>query len=65
MDFQSVYLLNCNKEIEEYIFEDNEVSEVKYVFYKDLEKMVEEKAEGLLIHEEELNIFLNTLENKI
>ena len=53
MEFQYVYLLNCNKEIEEYIFEDNEVSEVKYVFYKDLEKMVEEKAEGLLIHEEE------------
>ena len=37
MEFQYVYLLNCNKEIEEYIFEDNEVSEVKYVFYKDLE----------------------------
>ena len=53
MEFQYVYLLNSNKEIEEYIFEDNEVSEVKYVFYKDLEKMVEEKAEGLLIHEEE------------
>ena len=53
MEFQYVYLLNCNKEIKEYIFEDKEVSEVKYVFYKDLEKMVEEKAEGLLIHEEE------------
>ena len=35
------------------IFEDDEVSEVKYVFYKDLEKMVDEKVEGLLIHEEE------------
>ena len=53
MEFQYVYLLNCNKEVEEYIFEDNEVSEVKYIFYKDLEKMVEEKIEGLLIHEEE------------
>ena len=40
MEFQYVYLLNCNKEIEEYIFEDDEVSDVKYVFYKDLEKMV-------------------------
>ena len=53
MEFQYVYLLNCNKYIKEYIFEDNEVSEVKYVFYKDLEKMVKEKVEGLLIHEEE------------
>ena len=46
MEFQYVYLLNCNKEIEEYIFEDNEVSEVKYIFYKDLEKMVEEKIKS-------------------
>ena len=38
---------------EEYIFEDNEVSEVKYVHFQELEKMVEERAEGLLIHEEE------------
>lgn len=29
------------------------VEEVKYVLYKDLEKMVEEKAEELLIHKEE------------
>ena len=53
MEFQYVYLLRCNKTIEQYIFEDAEVSEVKYVFYKDLEKMVEEKTEGLLIHNEE------------
>lgn len=62
MEFQYVYLLNCNKEIKEYIFEDKEVSEVKYVFYKDLEKVVEEKAEGLLIHEEEYTkLFKNVL----
>ena len=53
MEFQYVYLLNCDKEIEEYIFKDNEVSEVKYVHFQELEKMVEERAEGLLIHEEE------------
>lgn len=48
-----MYLLKCNKTIEEYIFEDDEVSEVKYVFYKDLENMVKQKADGLLIHDEE------------
>lgn len=53
MEFQYVYLLKCNKRVEEYIFEDNEVSEVKYVYFKDLEKMVADKIEGLLIHEEE------------
>lgn len=34
-----------NKKIEEYIFEDDEVSEVKYVYFEQLEKMVEEKVE--------------------
>ena len=53
MEFGYVYLLKCNKKVDEYIFEDEEVSEVKYVYYEELEKMVEEKAEGLLIHEEE------------
>lgn len=53
MEFGYVYLLRCNKKIEDYIFEDKEVSEVKYVYYEELEKMVEDKVEGLLIHEEE------------
>jgi len=53
MEFGYVYLIKCNKKIEEYIFKDNEVSEVKYVYYEELEKMVQEKEEGLLIHDEE------------
>ena len=58
MEFQYVYLLRCNKKIEEYIFEDNEVSKVKYVYYKKLKKMVEDKVEGLLLHDEEFkNLF--------
>lgn len=64
MEFQYVYLLKCNNKIEEYIFEDNEVSEVKYIFYKDLEKMVEEKVEGLLIHEEEYKCLFKYITNK-
>ena len=53
MEFQYVYLLKCNKTIEEYTFEDDEVSEVKYFFYKDLENMVKQKADGVLIHDVE------------
>ena len=37
MEFAYVYLLRCNKKIEEYTFKDDEVSEVKYVLYKDLD----------------------------
>ena len=40
-EFQYVYLLKCNNKIEDYVFEDNEVSEVKYVFYEKLEKIKE------------------------
>lgn len=64
MEFQYVYLLKLNKKIEEYTFEDNEVSEVKYIFYKELEKLVEEKAEGLLIHEEEYKILFETIDTQ-
>ena len=63
-EFQYVYLLRCNKKIEEYIFEDGEVSDVKYIFYKDLEKMVEEKVEGLLIHVEEYKSLFKYITNK-
>ena len=54
-EFGYVYLLESNNKIKDYIFEDDEVSEVKYVYFEDLEKMVEDRVEGLLIHEEEYN----------
>ncbi len=65
MEFGYVYLLKCNKKIEEYIFKDNEVSEVKYVYYEELEKMVQEKEEGLLIHDEEYKILFTYIRKYI
>ncbi len=54
MEFGYVYLLKCNNQVEEYIFfEDNEVSEVKYVYFEELEKNGKKRVDGLLIHEEE------------
>lgn len=64
MEFQYIYLLKCNKQIEEYIFEDEEVSEVKYVYYKELEKMIEDRVEGLLIHEEEYKYLFKYIRTK-
>ena len=64
MEFQYVYLLKCNKKVEEYVFEDNEVSEVKYVHFEELEKMVKEKAKGLLIHDEEFKKLFEYIRNK-
>lgn len=64
MEFGYVYLLKCNKKNEDYIFEDNEVSEVKYVYYEELEKMVEKRVEGLLIHEEEYKYLFKYIRNQ-
>ena len=65
MEFQYVYLLKCNKTIEQYTFEDDEVSEVKYVHFEELEKMVEEREEGLLIHEEEYKYLFKYIRNNM
>lgn len=64
MEFGYVYLLRCNKKIEDYIFEDDEVSEVKYVYFEYLEKMIEEKVEGLLLHDEEFKKLFEYIRNK-
>ena len=64
-EFGYVYLLKCNKKVNDYIFEDEEVSEVKYVYFEELEKMVEERVEGLLIHEEEYNKLFEYIRNKL
>lgn len=39
-EFAYVYLLESDNKVEDYVFEDKEVSEVKYVYYEDLEKFV-------------------------
>lgn len=65
MEFQYIYLLKCNKKVEEYIFEDKEVSEVKYIYYKDLEKMVENRVEGLLLHDEEFKELFRYIYNRL
>ncbi len=65
MEFQYVYLLKCNKQIKEYIFEDEEVSKVKYVYCKELEKMVEYRVEELLLHDEEFKKLFEYIKNRL
>lgn len=62
-EFGYVYLLKSDNEIKDYTFGDNEVSEVKYVYFEDLEKMVANRAEGLLIHEEEYKKLFEFIRN--
>ncbi len=62
-EFAYVYLLESSNTIKDYIFEDNEVSEVKYVYFEDLEEMVANRVEGLLIHEEEYEKLFEFIRN--
>ena len=64
MEFGYVYLLRCNNKVEDYIFEDREVSEVKYVYYEELEKMVANRVEGLLRHDEEYKKLFEYIRNE-
>ena len=54
-----------NQSIKDYIFKDEEVSEVKYVYYKELEKMAKERVEGLLMHQEEYNKLFEFIRKKL
>ncbi|MDD2376467.1 MAG: NUDIX domain-containing protein [Clostridia bacterium] len=63
-EFAYVYLIEINIDINKYIFEDNEVSEVKYVYYKKLEKLVSSKQKDLLMHDEEYSILFKYLDDK-
>jgi len=60
-EFAYIYLIKINIEASGYIFEDNEVSEVKYVYYKDLEEMVASREKDLVIREEEFDILFKHL----
>lgn len=64
-EFGYVYLLECSYSVEKYVFEDKEVSEVKYIDFEELEKMVADKVDGLLIHTEEFKKLFEYIRNQI
>lgn len=46
-NFKYTYLVRTNKKIDEFIMQDEEVSELKYITLDELEKMIENKDEKL------------------
>lgn len=59
-----VYLLFKNVKIEQLILQEEEVSEVKYVSYRDFEKMLQEKNEDIVKHDEIYATVLKELHKK-
>lgn len=64
-EFVYIFLIKKSIPEEEYIFIDKEVSEVKYIHYKDLERDVEIKREDLILHDEEYMELFKYLESNI
>jgi isopentenyl-diphosphate delta-isomerase type 1 len=64
-EFAYIYIIKSNLKIEEFKFLDNEVSEVKYVYYEDLEKMIKKKEKDLLIRLDECIIISEYLNGGI
>ena len=64
-EFGYVYLLRCNLHIDEYVFRDHEVAEVKYVYYEELEKMVKNRADRLIIHKNEEELLFDYIRNSL
>lgn len=52
-EFAYVFLVELDLPVESYVFSDNEVAEVKYIPYKKLKQMVDERSDKILYHREE------------
>ena len=55
-EFGYVFLVRTDLKEDEYVFEDHEVERVEYIYFEELERMIAEKRNDLLVHnnEEEL-----------
>lgn len=64
-EFDDIYLICLNLDLSQIQVQEDEISEVKFVYYKDLEQMVKNKAEGLLIHQEEYERLFEILHQRL
>lgn len=58
-EFDDLYILRTNKKIEELKYQEEEISEIFYVPYKEFKKMVENRQSDLVIYEDEYDILFN------
>ncbi len=63
-EFDDVYLLPLNIDIEDIRIQEKEISEVKFVHYKRLEEMVQNKEKDLLIHQEEFDLLFKIVRER-
>ena len=64
-EFNDVYLIKLNLDLSKLELQEEEVSEVRFIYYKKLEQMVKDKARGLLIHQEEYDKLFKVLHSRL
>lgn len=63
-EFDDLYILRTNKKIEDMKYQEEEISEIFYVPYKEFKKMVENKQPDLLRHDVEFEILFNLFDKE-
>ncbi len=63
-EFDDLYILRTTKSIDDMKYQEEEISEIFYVPYKEFKKMVEDRQPDLLRHEEEFEILFNLFDEE-
>lgn len=63
-EFDDLYIVRTDKKIEDMKFQEEEISEIMYVPYKQFKKMVENYQTDLLRHDDEFEILFKMFDNE-
>lgn len=63
-EFDDLYILRTNKKIEDMRFQEEEISEIFYVPYKEFKNMIKNKQPDLLRHDDEFEILFNLFDKE-
>ena len=63
-EFDDLYILRTTKGIDEMKYQEEEISEIFFVPYKEFKNMVKNRKEDLLRHEEEFEILFNLFDKE-
>lgn len=63
-EFDDLYILRTNKKIEDMKFQEEEISEIFYVPYKEFKNMIKNKQPDLLRHDDEFEILFNLFDKE-
>ena len=63
-EFDDLYILRTNKKLEDMKYQEEEISEIMFVPYKEFKKMVQNRQPDLLRHDDEFEILFNLFDKE-